>query len=435
MPFSPALDAGTTIPVAAAYSPFVLNLDRADGTQRLGGVEARLPEGLLARLAGVGRCGEAAIAAARARDAPGEGALEAASPSCPDASRVGSVRVAAGAGPSPVTVTGTAYLAGPYRGAPLSLAIITPAVAGPFDLGVVVVRVALRVEESSAQVTASADPLPQILDGIPLDLRSLTVDLDRPRFTVDPTSCAQKAIGATVRSNLGAATSPSRPFAVAGCGDLGFAPKVSLRAFGKTHRAARPRLRAEVRAAPGQANIARAQVNLPHSLFLEQANVGADCTRVQFASGAGHGAGCPANSLYGWARAFTPLLEAPLEGPVLLRASSHKLPDLVVALHGEFDVTLDAKVDSGPNHGLRTTFEGLPDAPIERFVLTMKGGRRGLLVISEDLCAGHARSRRSIARFTAQDGAVETLHPRVAAGCRSAHAHARRQAHRRSRHA
>jgi hypothetical protein len=429
MPFAPDFEAGTTVPLAAAYSPFVLRLDRGDGTQRLGGVEARLPAGLLARLAGVERCGEAAIAAAKARSAPGEGALEAASPSCPAGSRVGPVRVAAGAGPSPVSVVGAAYLAGPYEGAPLSLAIVTPALAGPFDLGTVVVRVALHVDQTSAQVSAISDPLPQILDGIPLDLRSVAVELDRPRFTVNPTGCSQKQIAARVSSDLGAATDLTAPFAVAGCGDLGFAPKLSLRTIGKTHRGARPRLRAELRSAPGEANIARAQVNLPHSLFLEQGNVGADCTRVQFASGPGHGAGCPSRSVYGWARAFTPLLDSPLEGPVYLRASSHKLPDLVAALHGEFDITLDARVDSGPNHGLRTTFEGLPDAPVERFVLSMKGGRKGLLVISEDLCAKSLKTRRAVARLTAQDGSVETLHPAVAARCKGDGRH--RRPHRR----
>lgn len=423
MPFDPGLEAGTTTPLAGAYSPFVLRLDRADGTRRLGGVEARLPEGLLARLAGVERCGEDRIAAAAARSAPGEGALEAASPSCPPGSRVGAVTVAAGAGTSPVAVSGDAYLAGPWGGAPLSLAIVTPAIAGPFDLGTVVVRVALHVDETSARVDAVSGPLPRILDGIPLDLRTVTVDLDRPRFTVNPTGCSQKEIAASVTPDLGAPVDISRPFAVAGCGDLAFAPRLSLRVFGPTHRGARPRLRAEVRAGAGEAAIARARVNLPHSLFLEQANVRADCTRVQFATGEGHGAGCPARSVYGWARAFTPLLDSPLEGPVYLRASDHRLPDLVAALHGEFDITLAAKIDSGPNHGLRATFESLPDAPLEKFVLTMKGGRKGLLVISEGLCAKHPRSRRAIARLTAQDGMVENLRPRLAAKCGRAQRH------------
>lgn len=169
---------------------------------------------------------------------------------------------------------------------------------------------------------------------------------------------------------------------------------------------------------PGEADIRRAQVNLPHSLFLEQRHIRTVCTRVQWAEGDGNGSACPAGSVYGHAVAWSPLLEAPLEGNVYLRSNGgeRKLPDLVPALDGQIDIALWGKVDSGPNHGLRNTFEVVPDAPVSRFVLQMKGGSKGLLVNSEDLCSRSAK-RNAIVRFTGQNGKVEQFNPRVAASC------------------
>ena len=183
----------------------VLKLSREDGSQRISKLEATLPGGLLARLVGVAQCSEAQIAAATARSNPEEGALEKASPSCPAASELGTVDVGAGAGPSPVHIGGRAYLAGPYKGAPLSVVVITPAIAGPFDLGTVVVRSALYIDPTTAQGRVVSDPFPQILQGIPADVRSVAVRVDRPGFTLNPTSCAAKSFLATATSALGQA--------------------------------------------------------------------------------------------------------------------------------------------------------------------------------------------------------------------------------------
>ena len=415
--FDPRLEAGTANPAAGRFNPLEVRIARADGTQRLGSVTVGLPKGLLAKLAGVPYCPDAALGSIPA--AEGAGAAELSTPACPSASRVGTVTVAAGAGSSPFwEKTGSAYLAGPYKGAPLSLAVVTPAVAGPFDLGNVVIRTALQVNPETAAVTAISDPLPTILHGIPLDLRDVRVTLDRGEFTRNPTSCEPTAITSTIASVTGTQAHPQSRFQAAGCAGLPFHPKLSLRVLGKTNRNAKPRFRAVLTAAPGEAGIGRAQVNLPHSLFLEQGHLQTICTRVQWNAGAGHGSECPAGTVYGWARAFTPLLEKPLEGPVYLRSSSHKLPDLVAALNGQIDIELDAKVDAGPNKGLRTTFESVPDAPVSKFVLTMKGGKKGILVNSENLCSKQGRSGRAIARFTGQNGKVESLKTKVAAKCR-----------------
>jgi conserved repeat domain len=410
-PNKPSFTAGSTNPSAGAYSPFVLKLSREDGSQRLKGLDATLPAGLVARLAGVGECSDAQIAAASQRS----GAAEKAGPSCPLSSEVGTVNVGAGAGPSPFHVSGHAYLAGPYKGAPISLAVIVPAVAGPFDLGTVVVRTALYVNPETAQVTARSDPFPQILAGIPLDLRSVALNMSRPDFTLNPTSCDPMAVTGTAFAALTEA-GLSSPFQVGGCGALAFKPKLAISLKGGTKRNKNPALRAVVTYPKkgAYANIARAQVTLPHSEFLDQSHIRTVCTRVQFAAGGGNGEQCPAASIYGHARAITPLLDKPLEGPVYLRSSSHKLPDLVAALNGQISVDLAGKVDTGKNGGIRNTFEMVPDAPVSKFVLSMQGGKKGLLVNSENICR---KPQRASASFSAQNGKVEDLTPLIANSC------------------
>ncbi len=200
-PNAPRFHVGTESPQAGAFSRLGLKLVREDGSQELKGLEATLPPGLVGKLAGVAECSDAQIAAAEQKS----GQAEKASPSCPAASEVGTVDVGAGAGPDPYYVQGKAYLAGPYKGAPLSLAIITPAVAGPFDLGDVVVRSALLVNPETAQITAKSDPIPTILQGIPLDVRSVTVKTSRPNFTLNPTSCNELSFTGSALSALNAA--------------------------------------------------------------------------------------------------------------------------------------------------------------------------------------------------------------------------------------
>ena len=410
-PNQPGFEAGTLSTQAGAFSPFVLKLSRADGSQEIKGLDVTLPPGLIGKLAGVGECSEAQIAQAQARSKPGLGAAEQASPSCPAASELGTVAVAAGAGTEPFHAAGHAYLAGPYKGAPLSMVIITPALAGPFDLGAVVVRAALYVNPETAQITAKSDPIPTILDGVPLDLRSVVVDISRNQFTLNPTSCDSMAIGGTALAVSQAAL--TSPFQVGGCPALPFGPKLALKLKGSTKRSGTPALTATLTAAPGEANIAFAQVTLPHSEFLDQAHIGTVCTRVQFAEGGGNGEKCPAASIYGHATATTPLLEAPLSGNVYLRSSSHQLPDLVVALHGQIDVVLDGRVDS-VHGGIRNSFEVVPDAPVSKFTLQMQGGKKGLLENSTNLCA---RKNRATVDLTGQNGKVHDTTPVLATSC------------------
>jgi hypothetical protein len=401
--FKPGFKAGTASPQAGSFSPFNLQVTQASGESNLSKLKATLPPGLLAKLAGVPLCGDA----------------QAASGNCPSGSQVGVTTIGAGPGPSPIYVpeAGKAptavYLGGPYKGAPYSLIVKVPAQAGPFDLGTVVVRNALNIDPFTTQVTAESDPLPQILEGIPISYRDVRVEIDKPEFTVNPTNCSQFQIASVLTSASGQSSSPSAPFAAANCEGLGFKPTLKVQLKGATKRTGRPALKA-VLTYPSKgsfANIARAQVNLPKALFLEQNNLNKTCTKPVLLAG-----NCPATSIYGKAKAWSPLLDRPLEGPVyLVGGFGYKLPALVADLDGQIHVLLASKVDSGPNKGLRTTFEAVPDAPVSRFVLEMKGGKKyGLLINSEDLCKGSPQLK---AAFTGQNGAVDDFEQKIVAKC------------------
>jgi hypothetical protein len=411
LPNAVSFEAGTLGRKAGAFSPFVLKLSRENGTQRLTKIDTLLPPGLAARFAGVAQCNEAQIAAAVAREVPNQGILERNSPSCPASSHLGTATVGAGSG-APYYAQGQVYLAGPYKGAPYSLAIITPAIAGPFDLGTVVSRAALHVDPETAQGHAVSDPLPTIIDGIPLDIRSVAIQLDRPDFTLNPTSCDPMAITGTVTSALGALVSLEDPFQVGECSSLPFKPKLSLELKGKTKRTSHPRLIANLTAKPGEANIARTQVKLPKAAFLDNAHIGTVCTRVQFAAKA-----CPPGSVYGKVSATTPLLDYPLSGSVYLRSSSHQLPDLVADLNGPastpIEIAVVGRTDSVKG-ALRNTFEAVPDAPVSRFHLELFGGKRGLIILSSGLC----KNSKAQVQMDGQNGKVWDTSPTVKTSCK-----------------
>jgi hypothetical protein len=421
----PKLDAGLKNATAGSKSPFVLKLSREDGSQRFTGLDVSMPRGLTAYLKGVPYCPDHVLAGISGEELTGNAEL--ANPACPAASQVGTVQAGAGAGPFPFYAPGRAYLAGPYKGAPLSIAIVTPAVAGPFDLGNVVVRNALHIDPTTAQVTVKSDPIPTILHGILLDIRDVRVNIDRSGFTAAPTNCEPMSVGAQIAGEGGGSVSRSNRFQVGDCASLAFKPKLSLRLFGGTKRGSHPRLRAILTARPGDANIAGASVALPHSEFLDQAHIRTICTRVQFKAGA-----CPAGAIYGHAEARTPLLDNPLSGPVYLRSSDNPLPDLVAALRGPanqpIEVILAGRIDS-VHGGIRSSFEAVPDQPVSSFILNMQGGKKGLLVNSRNICKS---KNRAAVKFSGQNGKSAKLHPLLQNACKTKKAtkkgkHARRK--------
>ena len=398
--FAPGFQAGTVDPAAGGFSPFVLRITRNDGEQNLAKLTATLPQGLLAKLAGVPLCGDA----------------QAATGACPAGSQVGSVTVGAGSGTNPLYVPQpgkaptAAYLAGPYKGAPYSMVVKVPAQAGPFDLGTVTVRNALNVDPSTAQVTAVSDPLPQILQGIPIAYRSVQVEVNRPEFTLNPTNCDKKAVTSRLTSTTGQTADPSARFRATECGELGFGPSLQIAFKGGMKRTGNPALTATLKAPKGDANIAKTTVVLPKSEFIDNAHINNPCTRVQFNENA-----CPASSILGTATATSPLLDQPLSGPVYFRSNGgeRELPDLVADLNGPIHVTLVGFIDSKKG-GVRTRFQNVPDAPVSKFVLKMKGGKQGLIQNSRNLCSFTPKAK---VQMTGQNGKPHNFAAKIATSC------------------
>jgi hypothetical protein len=423
-PFHPGLIAGTLNNAAGRYSPFNVRLFRSDAEQEITRFSIKLPPGITGKLAGIPYCPDAAIAAAKARTGPSGGAEEEQSPSCPKASEVGHTLAGAGVGPSLAYAPGRLYLAGPYHGSALSLVSITAAKVGPFDLGTVVVRLGFKINPETAEVfldSTGSDPIPHIIAGIPVHLRDIRAYTDRPEFVLNPTGCQRTSTASTVLgSGLSFASEAddqpltvSTPFQAADCAALGFDPKLKLSLIGGTKRGAHPKLRAFLRMkGSGESNIAYAQVTLPHSEFLDTAHIKTICTRVQYREEK-----CPAGSVYGFAKAVTPILDQPLQGPVYLRSSEHNLPDLVAQLkNGQITIDLVGRVDS-VGGGIRNTFEVVPDAPVSTFTLELQGAGKGLLVNSTNLCKG---THRAIADFKSHSGKRKELKPALAAKCAKA---------------
>ncbi|HSK49127.1 MAG TPA: hypothetical protein VK889_01395 [Solirubrobacterales bacterium] len=382
-PFGLGFSAGARDPVAGARTPFTVRVSRPDGAQELDRLEFSPPAGFAASLREIPYCSAERIAVARGNS----GRAERGEPSCPAASQVGITEAAAGAGPSPFRVDGKLYLAGPYKGAPLSVVAVTPAVAGPVDLGTIVIRAAFAVDPLTARVSTVTDPIPQIVNGIPLRLRDLRIDLDRPGWTQNPTSCEAAAVSGRASGSSGATADLSQRFQVGGCQALGFKPKLSLHFLdAPPRRGGHPRLRAVLRPRRGDANIRRAAIVLPATELLDNSHIRTICSRQRSAAGT-----CPAKSVYGEAKVWSPLLDEPLRGPVYLRASERRLPDLVAALDGQIEIELAGRMDAFRGR-IRSTFEAVPDVPVSRFQLTMYGGRRGLLVNNTRLCRAKPRA-------------------------------------------
>jgi hypothetical protein len=355
-PFAPAFTAGTLTPSAGVFSPFVLTLSRHDGEQDLSGVEARTPPGLLGALSAVTLCGEPQAAAG----------------ACGEESLIGHVHVAAGSGSQPLWQEGRAYLTASYKGAPFGLSIVTPAKAGPFNLGNVIVRAAIHVDPRTAQITVASDPFPQLADGVPLRIKTVSVTVDRPGFMFNPTNCAQQQVTGTVTSAQGTSVNVASPFAVAGCANLPFKPSFSASTKAKTSKANGASLTVKVGSGPGQANVAKVHLTFPKQLPARLTTLQKACTEAQFNT---NPAGCPPGSVIGRATAHTPVLNSPLTGPIyLVSHGGAAFPDAVVVLQGE-GVLLYLDGSTNIKKGITSsTFNSVPDAPISTFEAILPEG-------------------------------------------------------------
>jgi hypothetical protein len=415
--FAPGLTAGVLDPFAGAFSPFVLDLTRADGEANPSTLEVHLPQGLLAKLGGVPLCsGQATV----------DG-------NCPSNSQVGTVAVATGIGGAPLWIpqagkSPTAiYLAGPYKGAPYSLVITVPAEAGPFDLGTVVTRAAIYVDPTTAQVSVRSDPLPQILEGVPVSYRSIQVNVDRPNFMLNPTNCDATQIGVNVTASSGETASPVAGFQATNCANLAFRPKFSASTNGHASRTNGASLRVKIAFPhPGpqsgdqsaEANIAGVHVELPKALPARLTTLQKACTDKQFTA---NPAGCPAASVVGHAKAITPILNQPLEGPAyFVSHGGAAFPELVVVLQGE-GITIQLNGETfinGKTNVTSSTFAQVPDAPISSFELTLPEGKYSELAApGNNLCT---QSLIMPTKITGQNGAVVTQNtPIEVEGCSS----------------
>ncbi|HEY2478745.1 MAG TPA: hypothetical protein VGI17_08430 [Solirubrobacterales bacterium] len=414
-PFKPNVTAKPLSAKALAYTPFQLQITRNEGQQEIKGFHLTLPPGATANISGVPYCEPKEFNAATALS----GVQEEKNWSCNGKSQIGVATIMAGTGNSPLKIEGRVYLSGPYKGAPLSAIVITPAVAGPFDLGNVVVHAPLDLNPESGQIEASTE-IPDVFGGAKLDIRSIFVNLRRKQFTLNGTNCNKNATTGSISGGGADPTNPAAwssaavnvPFQGEGCDGLAFKPGLKVRLFGQTRRAKHPKLKATLTTKEGQANVALASVALPHAIFLDQSSLGTVCTRPQFAAGQ-----CPAKSRYGFARAWTPLLSHPVEGPVYLRSSNNTLPDMVADLKGQVSIVLDGRIDSFKG-GIRTTFGSIPDLPVGKFVLTLPGGKHGLLQASTNLCA---KPVKGIIRLLGQNGKKSNRHVRIQTPCKKKH--------------
>jgi hypothetical protein len=392
--FSPDFSGGTKNPTAGRSSPLDLSFSRDDDDEEFKAVTVDMPNGLTGKIADVPLCSES----------------DARSGSCGDASKVGRVTVGAGAGSDPFYISdGRVYLTGPYKGAPFGLSIVVPAVAGPFNLGNVVVRSSIFVDKHTAELRVISDQLPTILEGIPLDVRDVRVSVDRENFILNPTSCAKKRISGSLESVSGSKAAVSTRFQAADCSSLPLRPKMTLTVGGPGHtnRGGSTPLTATLRQTPGQSNLRFVRVTLPTTINARLTVINDACTRAEFESNR-----CQ-DARTGTAIAKTPLLKDPLRGNVYFVRNGNPLPDLFVALRGQVDFDLMGKITIPGSKRLRTTFDLIPDVPIDEFTLKLVSGKDGSVGTAANLCSRRGRTAKAELDFIGQNGKVRQLDQRL----------------------
>ena len=389
LPFTPNLQAGTSNVNAGHLSPLTTTINREDGNQQLASVQLHMPKGLSGVLTGIPLCPDAQANAG----------------SCPQSSRIGSSTVSVGLGSDPFTVQGgQVFLTGPYNGSgpctpesagcpPFGLSILTPAIAGPFNLGNVIVRAKIEVDPHTAALTVTTNEsppynIPHILDGIPLQIRHVNVVIDRPGFTFNPTSCAPTSITGTIKGLEGATAQVSSPFQAASCQSLKFAPKFAVRTSSKATKANGTSLNVKLTYPSGPlgtyANLAKVKVSLPKALPSRLTTLNKACTSQVFEA---NPANCPKESIVGQASVATPLLPVPLKGSAyFVSHAAESFPDLTIVLKG-YGITVDLVGNTQIKNGITTTtFKATPDVPFSSFELNLPAQKYSALTANTNLC-------------------------------------------------
>jgi hypothetical protein len=389
LPFNPGLNAGVSDVEAGAFTSFLSTFTRSDADQHLQGVSVTMPKGLLGSLVGLPLCGEAQANAG----------------TCSSASQIGTVTAGAGTGPTPFYVTGgKVYMTASYKGAPFGLSIVVPTVAGPYDLGNVVVRAKVEIDPHTAQLTVTSDPLPQVVGGIPVDLRLVNVTINRPNFVFNPTNCAPSMVSGQITGVQGTVANVSNAFQVTNCAALKFPPQFKVTTNGRTSRANGASLTATLsypKMILGKfVNIAKVKVSLPKQLPSRLTTLQKACLASTFEA---NPAACPVPSRIGMATATTPVLPVPLSGPVyFVSHGGQAFPDLVVVLQG-YGVTIDLVGNTfiSKTGITSTTFNTVPDVAVGSFQLKLPEGPYSALAANGNLCKAHLSMPTT---FVGQDG-------------------------------
>ncbi len=422
LPFSPSLTTGTSSIQAGGFTPFVMTMGREDGEQALQGVQLKMPLGVSGTLSNVKLCGEEQADAG----------------TCGAESLIGETIVSVGVGGDPYTVKGgKVYITGPYRGAPFGLSIVNPAKAGPFDLGQVIVRAKIDVNEETAALTVTTDNegpyrIPTLIDGIPLQIKHVFVDVNRPGFTFNATNCSPLAITGTLTSTEGATSALSVPYQATNCAVLAFKPQLTVSTSGKTSRAGGASLTVKLGypAGPYDANIAKVKVELPKALPSRLTTLQKACTAAVFES---NPAACPAASVVGHATAMTPVLPVPLSGPAyFVSHGGEAFPSLVIVLQG-YGVTVHIVGSTFINKAgiTSSTFKAVPDVPVGTFELTLPQGPYSALAANGNLCK---QKLAMPTEFLGQNGAeIKTTTKIAVTGCGKSRKHGK-SAHNRKTH-
>jgi uncharacterized repeat protein (TIGR01451 family) len=404
VPFNPSFSAGVSNVEAGSYTSFLTTFSRSDADQSMQHVSVKMPKGLLGSLIGLPLCPEAQANAG----------------TCDQASQIGTTTAGAGAGPTPFYVTGgKVFITAPYEGAPYGLSVVVPAKAGPFDLGTVVVRARVDVDVHTAQLTVTTDPLPQVVGGVPVNLRLVNVTIDRPHFVYNPTNCEHTEVTGTMTGGQGAVAKLAKGFQVTNCGALRFEPKFTVSTSGKTSRANGASLEAKLvypkNSVGKQVNIAKVKVSLPRQLPSRLTTLQKACTAETFEA---NPAACPGPSRIGTATATTPVLPVRLSGPVyFVSHGGEAFPDLVVVLQG-YGLTVDIVGTTFISKSgiTSTTFRAVPDVPVGTFELKLPTGQYSALAANGDLC----KSKLVMPTlFVAQDGVrLQQATPIAVTGCK-----------------
>jgi hypothetical protein len=413
LPFKPTLESGTTNIDAGAFSTLDTTFSKEDGQQNLSSIELHYPNGISGLLDGVKLCPEAQANAG----------------TCGPESEIGETTISVGLGSSPFNVTGgKIYITEKYEGAPFGLSIVNPAKAGPFVLQEgrpVIVRAKVEVNPITAALTVVTDPpgsahaIPTIIDGIPLQVKRVNATVNRPGFTFNPTNCTPSHVTGTIKSAEGSSSAVSVPFQVTNCASLKFEPKFAVSTSGKTSRKNGASLHVNLSYPAGaigkDANVGKIKVDLPRQLPSRLTTLQKACTSAQFEA---NPAGCPTDSRVGQAKAITPLIPVPLEGPAyFVSYGGAKFPELVMVLQG-YGVTLDVHGETYISKAgiTSSTFNTIPDAPVGSFELTLPEGPDSALAANGNLCQSKLAMPTA---FVAQDGAeIHESTPISVTGCK-----------------